>query len=139
MTQETFLRAIRSRGSFRGDSTLFTWLCGILVNRCRLERRRRRVRSWLSLDWAIEKRADRRTQADSKTPSRRLQQIETESALWRAIEGLSDHQRAVLVLVHFEGLPAREAAQVLSTSEAAIWKALSRAREGLRRSMRGHL
>ena len=43
ITQETFLRAMRSAGSFRGSSSLYTWLCSIARNlwtdRCRSQYR----------------------------------------------------------------------------------------------------
>lgn len=43
VTQETFVRAMRSAGSFRGGSSLYTWLCSIAKNlwadRCRRQLR----------------------------------------------------------------------------------------------------
>ena len=32
ITQETFLQAVKSAGSFRGDCSLYTWLCTIAKN-----------------------------------------------------------------------------------------------------------
>ena len=39
VTQETFLKAMKARGSFAGESSLYTWLCAIAknlwLNRCK--------------------------------------------------------------------------------------------------------
>src|SRR5262245_59722629 len=42
VVQETFLQAVRSAGRFRGESTAWTWICGIA--RKLILGRRRRVR-----------------------------------------------------------------------------------------------
>ena len=42
LTQETFYQAIRQLPKFRGDSTVFSWLCGIAKNLWRAELRRRK-------------------------------------------------------------------------------------------------
>ena len=42
LTQEAFLRAFRSLGKFRGDSSFYTWFYRIVVNVCLDSRRRSR-------------------------------------------------------------------------------------------------
>lgn len=43
ITQETFFKAIKSYSTFRGDSSLYTWLCSIAknlwINQCKKEQR----------------------------------------------------------------------------------------------------
>ena len=48
--QEAFLRAYRSRSSFRQDSSLWTWIYRILLNTCRDVGRRRTTRGEAPLD-----------------------------------------------------------------------------------------
>src|SRR5215510_14073920 len=48
--QEAFLRAYRSRHSFRSDAALWTWMYRILLNTCREMGRRRSTRGEAQLD-----------------------------------------------------------------------------------------
>src|SRR5205807_6309633 len=53
LTQETFVNAYRSFGSFRGECKIHTWLCQIAINQCKnrfRQRDRRRAVEGPSLD-----------------------------------------------------------------------------------------
>ena len=65
-TQATFLRALPALGSFRGDSSVRTWLLGVARNTCLDERRTLGVvgRRMLETDQVIE----RRNQFDHQLP-----------------------------------------------------------------------
>src|SRR5262245_40015568 len=80
--QETWIRACRKLASFRWDSALRTWLSGILVNRCRELRR--------SAGPVIAMPAE-------DEPSARAPDEGTRVDLERAIAGLPDGYRSVLV------------------------------------------
>jgi RNA polymerase sigma factor (sigma-70 family) len=56
-----------------------------------------------------------------------------EPALPRALNGLSDKQRAALVLIHVEELTEREAAEAMGVSRATVRRHADRALEKLRK------
>lgn len=136
VVQEALARAFAGRDGFRGDARPFTWLCGFVVNLCRAELRRRRVRRWLSLSWVVQP-GEREVDVEPRAPETgdALVRAERAQALRAALARLPEGQRAALVLVSQEGLTAREAALALETTEAAVWQAVSRARRALREEL----
>lgn len=134
VVQEALVRAFAARERFRGDARAFTWLCGFVVNLCRAELRRRRVRGWLS--WVVQPGTDSPEPSAPLEPDE-LERAEREAALRAALARLPEGQRAALVLVAQEGLTAGEAATLLGSTEAAVWQAASRARKALRDALGG--
>ena len=118
LVQETWVRATRKMSSFRGDSALRTWLCGVLVN-VRRERSRSAWRmvdapdiepaSWPTYDGAFD--------------------------LERAIATLPDGARDVFVLHDVYGYAHREIADMLGVVEGTSKSQLARARTLLRKAL----
>src|SRR5512147_1085443 len=48
--QEAFLKAFRGLGTFRGQARFSSWLYQIALNLCRDRMRRKKGRTWVSLD-----------------------------------------------------------------------------------------
>jgi RNA polymerase sigma-70 factor, ECF subfamily len=129
VTQETFLRAWRGIGAFKGDARFFTWLYRIGVNEAkrRLEREPPRgLVGSLDEEGAVEP-SDLRGE-----PYARVAGAELRAALERAVRGLPLKDRAPLVLRDIEGLSTADAAAVLGLSEAALKSRLHRARVAVR-------
>jgi len=120
-TQETFVRAWRGLGRFRGESAVSTWLYRIVTRRCLDLIARRRPTENLQ-DVELETVVN---PADSTEQRERLR------AVTRAIAALPDEQRAALVLREFEGLSYDEVAAALDTSVAAVKGRIHRARLGV--------
>jgi RNA polymerase sigma-70 factor (ECF subfamily) len=122
--QETWLRAVRGLGAFRRESALSTWLCGILLNRCReVLRERSRTRAE-ELDTIPEPPAPVRPGGPEAID------------LSRAVESLADGYREVLVLHDVEGYTHEEIARLLEIEPGTSKSQLSKAREALRRVLR---
>jgi RNA polymerase sigma-70 factor (ECF subfamily) len=115
VVQEAWLRALTALPSFRWESTVRTWLCGITVN-CARERIRE--------TWWPATVPD--VPASILDVSGRLQ---IEELLSRLPPGY----RAVLVLHDIEGYTHRELAHLLGIDEGTARSQLSRARQTLRR------
>jgi RNA polymerase sigma-70 factor (ECF subfamily) len=132
VTQETFLRAWRGIGSFRGDARFFTWLYRIAVNEAkrRLEREPAPtlVRS-LDDDVAVEPQDVR------EEPYTRVAHAELRRALAAAVLALPLKYRAPLILRDIEGLSTADAAAVLGLGEAALKSRLHRARAAVRSTL----
>jgi RNA polymerase sigma-70 factor, ECF subfamily len=114
LTQETFLRALRRRDSFRPGTNLRSWLLRIATN-AGLDMLRK------------QKRARRRDLPDempdrAEWPGHRLEVAEQGVLIRAAMEELSETTRAVFHLRVQESLPFREIAELVHTTEqAARW------------------
>jgi RNA polymerase sigma-70 factor (ECF subfamily) len=132
--QEVFLKAFRKAGAFRPRGQVYTWLYRIAVNHCLNRLRRRRLVRFTRLGAPGETapaetpgtpEIDPRDGAPS--PEEALAARRRWAATRRAIDRLPANQRAVLVLIRFEGLSYREAAETLGVSEGAVESRLFRA------------
>jgi RNA polymerase sigma-70 factor (ECF subfamily) len=112
VVQDTFVRAFSSIDTFRGDSSLRTWLFTI-ARRLVVDRRRafRRRKDNTELD-----------EADASTEYTALDGMiatEARNRVWGAVGKLSPTQREVFLLRVNEGLSYKEIAEVAGTTEGA--------------------
>lgn len=129
--QETFLRAWRALDRFDGRAKLSTWLYRICVN-VSLNAIRRRRRSTSDIDDPrIPEPAADPTQANVD-PAHTLEMGQLYGRLGRALDGLSPSLRSAVVLVLIQGLPHKEAAQVLGIPEGTVAWRIHEARRRLR-------
>lgn len=126
VVQECFLRVWRRAGRWEPNATVATWLHRIAYNLCIDKLRARRPTVPIEpLDPASEEApADQRIQDSHVT--RRLN---------LALAQLPERQRGAIVLVHYQELPAREAASIMDISVEALESLLSRARRTLRAAL----
>lgn len=143
LTQETFLSALRSIKSFRGESGVRTWLFRIAINESRNRYRwwkRRRRGQTLSLDAPIGESETRiwETISDgSISPEEEVLQRERSSALHEALASLKPVFREAIVLCDIEGLSYEECASALDTNIGTVKSRISRGRDELRRRLKG--
>jgi RNA polymerase sigma-70 factor, ECF subfamily len=117
LTQETFLAAFRSAGSFRGDARLLTWLLAIAVRRHRDARRRPRL---FQAELREGTDAPDRPAGASSVESAALSSV----AFRDAVGGLDENLREVFLLVAAQGLTQAEAATVLGIPLGTVkWRA----------------
>lgn len=119
--QEAWLRAASGLGRFRGDSTFATWFTGIAI-RCALEQQRRGWRSAAA--------------ADPGPVFVAPPAAESSLDLERAIAGLADGYRTVLLLHDVHGHTHAEIAALLGIDEGTSKSQLSRARRIVRARLR---
>lgn len=116
--QEAWVRAVRLLAAFRWESSVRTWLCGIVINCCRERLRRRRPVTGLSAADEI---------AAPPAPSVSPRDLES------LLRALPDGYRQVLVLHDVQGYTHEEIAALLGISDGTSKSQLSRARAVLRR------
>ena len=110
LAQETFLVLARSAGQFRGTSSVYTWLYGILLNLDRGLRRRCGLRRQkLRAMWDSELGSIRSMPA-ADMPA---EMLEWKQSLWAQVAKLPLGQHDVLVLRFSEHLQYEEIAEVL--------------------------
>jgi RNA polymerase sigma-70 factor (ECF subfamily) len=118
--QTTFLRVHEKRNSYTVDHRVRPWLYSITTHLAVDTLRREGRRPLVSLDQEHSAgEGDATTLLDllqSRTPSPLEQAEEQERAAWtrQAVDSLPDHLRMVLLLIYFQGLTYREAAESLN-------------------------
>jgi RNA polymerase sigma-70 factor, ECF subfamily len=113
LAQETFVRAWKGLGNFKGQAALSTWLYRIAVNVClnRVSAKRLQVEPLES---------DRFIDPAAELPGTDLRRQERADAVRRAIAELPAKQRATLILRTYHEMSHQEIADVLGNSVGAV-------------------
>ena len=127
IAQETFLRAHRAVGEFRGEARLSTWLYAIASRLClnRLASAPRRLER-------ADDAALLRLPAPAADAASALERSELAAALQQAIAELPEDRRIVVVLRDLEGLTYEEIAEALGLELGTVRSRLHRARNDLK-------
>ena len=126
--QETFIKAWRAADSFRGQSSVKTWLSSIAVNTCR---------DMLRSGWF---RMQRRSE-----PIEMLLDLTAPEAEWiespvrTAILNLPGKYREVILLYYDQGMTISEIANLLRLSQNTVSTRLRRARKQLEEGLKGEI
>lgn len=110
--QETFLKAVRSLDSFRGDARFRTWLLSIAVNEARGALRKHGRRR----EQALEREDLGAVEADAQ---RRLELAEEARRVMDVLATLPEKQRLAVQLRTQEDLSFREIGEIIESSEGA--------------------
>lgn len=141
LTQETFVKAMSHAGTFRNDSSAYTWLFRIAVNlattRLRQTRRRRTVQAG---QLRREDDADVLDQRRSTgvRPDEASQNRERDEQVMAGLARLPEEQRQLLVLRDVEGMEYQQIAEVLGVPLGTLKSRLFRARLALREELTGY-
>ncbi|MGE4050700.1 MAG: sigma-70 family RNA polymerase sigma factor, partial [Piscinibacter sp.] len=137
IAQETFVRAYRAIGQFRGESAFYTWLYRIAVNTAKkalvdLKRDPIVTESALaSRDDDDETSRVENELSDGETPDAVLASKEIAAAVNSAIEGLSEDLRQAITLREIEGLSYEEIAELMNCPIGTVRSRIFRAREAI--------
>ena len=137
LTQEAFVKAWQALKSFKGDSSFFTWIYRIAVNRTLNHLKQRKFRdgkhamSLNDLEVEAEHHPDLVALASDKTPRRALALEELKEKLNVAMQRLSENHRIVVAMHDIQGLPHDEIAKVLGCNTATVRTRLYYARQQL--------
>ena len=132
LLQEVFMNAYRKVGSFRGDSSLGTWLYRMAVNHC-LDFLRGRHGKMAKATDSLEDDGVAEPVAAAPLIASAISRLDLE----RAIAQLPDGCRTTFVLHDVEGFEHREIAQLLGISEGTSKSQVHKARMKLRGMLRG--
>ena len=137
LVQETFLEALRGRGTFAGRSSERTWLVGILKHKI-VDHFRRTGRQQALANGVVDSAFDRRGHwkigpaAWSGEPSRNLETREFWEAFGRCLSKLPISLADAFILRELDGLDSDEVCDVLNITDVNLWARLHRARSLLR-------
>lgn len=125
LVSEVFEIAQRRLPSFRGDSSLKTWLWGITEKVVRHRRRKDRLRHWL---WPSAKDPARHLPAGGQNQHERLEEKERHARVYQVLDRLSERDRQILILFELEELSGAEIASLLGITVDNVWLRMHRAR-----------
>jgi RNA polymerase sigma-70 factor (ECF subfamily) len=142
--QETFLKAFRSIGRFRCQSSFHTWVLRIATNVC-FDRLRERQKSSQECSIDATTRAEsgmplKETLRDAnryRDPEKSASLAEVRERINRALDTLSKKERLIFELKHYQGLRLKQIGELLGSAENSVKHHLWRATQKLRVELAG--
>ena len=135
VAQETFLRAFRALGGFKGQAKFSSWLYRITLNLCRDWIRRERRSNIAPVPEGI----DLVELAGEATPSETIEELvarkQLGEAVARAMALLPEEQRTAIILKEYHGLTFQEIADLLDCPLSTVKTRLYQGLTVLRRHM----
>lgn len=139
MVQDVFVKAYRSLNGFKGDSSFYTWIYRIAVNRTinHLKRRKRHAADLRldDMDQAVERDPAYVELRARESPVRDVSLTELQKKLNEALQTLSEKHRTVVVLHDIQGTPHEEIARIMNCSVGTVRSRLFYARQHLQREL----
>jgi RNA polymerase sigma-70 factor (ECF subfamily) len=129
MVQDVFVRAYLKRKTFKGRSSLYTWLYRIAMNMCFSHIKRRKAKT-VPLE-QVEGMLEARTEHETGTT------IQLQNLLSRAVGSLPPKQRAVFAMRFYDKMAFKEIAEAMGTSVGAAKANHHFAVERLRQILKG--
>ena len=130
--QEVFIKADRNKESFRGESSVKTWLIRITVNACKDYLKSAYNRRVTPLQEFQENALMSENDFDG------IERKETQQEVRDAVMSLPETHRDVVLCVYFQNMTVPEAAKVLGLAEGTVKSRLSRAKDKLKQLLEGH-
>jgi len=138
VAQETFVRAWRAIGNFRGDAQFYTWLHRIAVNTAKnhlVAQNRRPPTADIDAEDAAQFESGGRLR-DHDTPERELMRQQVERTVMQAVGELPADLREAITLREVEGLSYEEIAARMDCPIGTVRSRIFRAREAIDQQLR---
>jgi RNA polymerase sigma-70 factor (ECF subfamily) len=143
VVQDSYVRAFRALGYFRGEAALSSWLTRIVINEAQGRLRgQRETLPWTELGDKANSMAEIIPfpgSSPNTDPERQAAIREIRTLLEGAIDALPTPFREVFVLRHVEGLSTEETAEVLCIEPETVKTRLHRARTRLQGALQDQL
>ncbi len=139
ITQDCLLKAYTSRGSFRGDCSVNTWLFGIANNLIRDQLRSKKFHFWRKVGATAVDITDIASVEPSgeRSPEAQLLLRERASRVHLALKYLSNHQRRVFILRFLEEMDLQEISAITGMPANTVKTHLYRAVTAIRKQLGG--
>jgi RNA polymerase sigma-70 factor (ECF subfamily) len=142
LAQESFIKAFQALKSFKGDSSFYTWLYRISVNKTINFLKQRKKRTHMSLndlDFNAEHDPDLMALISDNTPRRAAGLTELQEKLNAALMRLSEPHRLVIVLHDVQGQSHEEIAKVMDCNIGTVRSRLFYARQQMQSYLTDYL
>lgn len=131
VSQESFVKAWRALGNFRGDSQFYTWLYRIAINTAKnflASRNRRAYDNRIDIHDSDDPSLEARIQ-DVATPEAIAESGEVKGAIMKAVAGLPEDLRTAITLREAEGMSYEDIAERMNCPIGTVRSRLFRARD----------
>ena len=140
VSQEVFIKVLRSIHLFRRDAKMSSWLYQITVNACIDHLRRKSTKRQESLEdigdvefrqqeWGMAPKAEPESHGDAAILQARIQE---------ALDNLSAKERTVFVMKLYNGFKIKEIAEILDVTAGTVKSLLFRAVKKLQKELSGY-
>jgi RNA polymerase sigma-70 factor, ECF subfamily len=134
VVQETFIKAYRAIGNFRGDSAFYTWIYRIAINTAKnllVTQGRRPSTLKESNDGDSETFEDNAALSNIDTPESLYQTKQIGEAVNEAMSALPEELRSAIVMREIDGLSYEEIAAAMDCPIGTVRSRIFRAREAI--------
>ncbi len=133
--QEVFIQVYHAIASFKGESSLTTWLYRIAVRKAldKLRQKKNRQRLQKLLPWWMPN--DESPNQVFHHPGIALENKERAAELFKAINELPEKQKVAFTLIKVQGIKYDEASEIMQQSIKAIESLISRAKQNLQKQL----
>jgi len=132
VSQEVFVQAFLSIGSFRGDAKLSTWLYRIAFTKALEHNRRKKARKRWAFLQPLQHAQVEHVPTTLDHPGVALDKKEDARLLFEALAKLPEQQQAAFLMIKVQSMTYAEAAEVLQTGIKAVEGLMHRAKANLR-------
>lgn len=137
ISQEVFIKAYRGIGKFRSGAKINTWLYRITMNTF-IDKKRKKSLHLVSLTPTADEddgtdALDLVADASTGNPERELSASKIAAHIDTALQSLSEQERAVFVMRHYEDMALKEISSALGIAEGTVKSLLFRSIRKLRR------
>jgi len=141
LAQDSFLKAWKSIGRFRGQSSFYTWIYRIVMNVTIDWLRKKKIKGGdAEFDDAIQLReidpASKTVPKTGALPHQAMEQGEIRARIEKAIGQLSPEHRAVILMKEMDDMQYHEIAEALGCSIGTVMSRLFYARKKLQNLLR---
>jgi len=130
LTQDALTKVLEGLHSYDGRSQLSTWVIRVTMNCCLSYLRKLRLRRHGSIDEPTA--AGDRSMIREQVAGERVEQVERQEAVSRALARVEPEMRSIIVLRDIQGLDYQQIGEVLSVPVGTVKSRLFRARSALR-------
>jgi RNA polymerase sigma-70 factor (ECF subfamily) len=135
LTQESFIKAYNALKRFKGESSFYTWIYRIAVNRTiNFLKQRKRKSYHMSLndmDMQVENHADLLMFISDNTPRRDMRLNELQEKMNEAMQKLSETHRLTVTLHDVQGMSHDEIGKIMDCNTGTVRSRLFYARQQL--------
>jgi len=124
IVQETLLSALDSLDSFKGNSSLFTWVCSIARHEVADFYRKKKIKQIVFSKFPFLKNLV----SEALGPELAYQELETKRRILMTFRNISEGYSKILRLKYIEGLSVKQIAKKLNVTAKAVESRLTRAR-----------
>lgn len=138
LLQDVFVTVFNTSSKFRFDSKVSTWVYRIAVNKSLDFLRKKKSVKRQGIFTSLYKKGTSEViiePVDFVHPGVKMENAENAKLLFRVIGELSENQKTAFILTQLEGLPQKEAAEIMKVSTKSVESLVQRAKSNLKKSL----